>query len=108
MGTGSQKDHRIGSARLEPFDAAVGFVDQVGCRLGQFIGPTVDDGPAASYPHNPIFTPSTDPDAWDCDGLLPPQVFAMNGTYYMIYAGLKGSGWNRVSAVQTGLAVVGV
>ena len=59
-------------------------------------------------PHNPIFTPSTDPDAWDCDGLLTPQVFAMNGTYYMIYAGLKGSGWNRVSAVQTGLAVAGV
>ena len=59
-------------------------------------------------PHNPIFTPSTDPDAWDCDGLLTPQVFAMNGTYYMIYAGLKGSGWNRVSAVQTGLAVAEV
>ncbi len=59
-------------------------------------------------PHNPIFTPSTDPDAWDCDGLLTPQVFAMNGTYYMIYAGLKGSGWNRVSAVQTGLAVAWV
>jgi len=51
---------------------------------------------------------SVDPDAWDCDGLLKPQVFAMNGTYDMIYADLKGSGWNRVSAMQTGLAVAGV
>ena len=56
-------------------------------------------------PHNPIFTPATDADAWDCDGLLTPQVFAIDGTYYMIYAGLRGSGWNRVSAVGTGLAV---
>ena len=56
-------------------------------------------------PHNPIFTPSPDPEAWDSDGLLTPQVFTINGVYYMIYAGLKGSGWNRVSAVQTGLAV---
>ena len=56
-------------------------------------------------PHNPIFTPATDADAWDRDGLLTPQVFAINGTYYMIYAGLRGSGWNRVSAVGTGLAV---
>ena len=56
-------------------------------------------------PHNPIFTPSSDPEAWDSDGLLTPQVFTINGVYYMIYAGLKGSGWNRVSAVHTGLAV---
>ena len=56
-------------------------------------------------PHNPIFTPAADPQAWDSNGLLTPQVFAMNGTYYMIYAGLKGTGWNRVSAVQSGLAV---
>ena len=56
-------------------------------------------------PHNPIFTPATNADAWDCDGLLTPQVFAINETYYMIYAGLRGSGWNRVSAVGTGLAV---
>ena len=56
-------------------------------------------------PHNPILTPATDADAWDRDGLLTPQVFAINGTYYMIYAGLRGSGWNRVSAVGTGLAI---
>ena len=56
-------------------------------------------------PHNPIFTPADDPDAWDSNGLLTPQVFAMNGSYYMIYAGLKGSAWNDVSEVQTGLAV---
>jgi len=56
-------------------------------------------------PHNPIFTPSNDPDAWDRDGLLTPQVFQMNGDYYMIYAGLRGQGWNGVSEVQTGLAV---
>jgi len=56
-------------------------------------------------PHNPIFTPSIDSDAWDCDGLLTPQVFEMNGAYYMIYAGLKGIGWNHESEVQTGLAV---
>jgi hypothetical protein len=29
----------------------------------------------------------------------------MNGAYYMIYAGLKGTGWNRVSEVQSGLAI---
>ena len=56
-------------------------------------------------PYNPILTPATDPDAWDCNGLLTPQVFAMNGTYYMIYAGLKGSAWNSVAEVQTGLAI---
>ena len=50
-------------------------------------------------PHNPIFTPSHDPDAWDCDGLLTPQVFPINGTYYMLYAGMKGREW------QSGLAV---
>ena len=56
-------------------------------------------------PHNPIFTPSSDPQAWDSSGLLTPQVFVMNGAYYMIYAGLKGTGWNRVSEVQSGLAI---
>ena len=61
--------------------------------------------PSADGFDNPIFTPATDADAWDCDGLLTPQVFAINGTYHMIYAGLRGSGWNRVSAVGTGLAV---
>ena len=50
-------------------------------------------------PRNPIFTPSEDPDAWDCDGILTPQVFDVNGTYYLLYAGMKGKEW------QTGLAL---
>jgi predicted GH43/DUF377 family glycosyl hydrolase len=49
-------------------------------------------------PHNPIFTPSSDPDAWDCDGVLTPQVIEIGDTYYLIYAGKKGQEW------QTGLA----
>lgn len=51
-------------------------------------------------PHNPVFTPSADPDAWDCDGVLTPQVIEIGDTYYMIYAGKKGKEW------QTGLAKV--
>jgi GNAT superfamily N-acetyltransferase len=31
--------------------------------------------------------------------------YRSNGAYSMIYAGLRGSGWNSVSEVQTGLAV---
>ena len=49
-------------------------------------------------PHNPIFTESADRDAWDCDGVLTPQVIEIGDTYYMIYAGKKGKEW------QTGLA----
>lgn len=49
-------------------------------------------------PHNPIFTPSTDPNAWDCDGILTPQVFETGDAYYMLYAGMKGNEW------QSGLA----
>ena len=49
-------------------------------------------------PHNPIFTPSPDPDAWDCDGVLTPQVVAIGGVCHMVYAGLRGKEW------QTGLA----
>jgi hypothetical protein len=30
-------------------------------------------------PNNPILEPSTDRDAWDCDGILTPQVFQVNG-----------------------------
>ena len=52
-------------------------------------------------PYNPIFSPSPDPDAWDCDGILTPQVFEVNGVYHMLYAGRKGKEW------QTGLAVAG-
>jgi predicted GH43/DUF377 family glycosyl hydrolase len=49
-------------------------------------------------PYNPIFTPSSDPDAFDCDGVLTPQVIEIGDTYYMVYAGKKGQEW------QTGLA----
>ena len=56
-------------------------------------------------PHNPVLTPSKDPQAWDSNGLLTPQVFAIDGDYYMLYAGLKGSAWNDVSQVQSGLAI---
>jgi predicted GH43/DUF377 family glycosyl hydrolase len=49
-------------------------------------------------PHNPIFTPSADPEAWDCDGILTSQVFKAGDFYYLLYAGKKGSEW------QTGLA----
>jgi len=50
-------------------------------------------------PHNPIFTPSLDPEAWDGDGLLTPQVFQIGDSYWMLYAGMKGKEW------QSGLAV---
>jgi predicted GH43/DUF377 family glycosyl hydrolase len=49
-------------------------------------------------PYNPIFTPSDDPAAFDCDGVLTPQVIAVGDRYYMVYAGKKGDTW------QTGLA----
>ena len=51
-------------------------------------------------PHNPVFTPSSNRDAWDCDGVLTPQVIEIGDTYYMVYAGKKGEEW------QTGLAKV--
>ncbi|MBT3290099.1 MAG: hypothetical protein HN380_22335, partial [Victivallales bacterium] len=50
-------------------------------------------------PFNPILDLSPDPEAWDCHGILTPQVFAVEGTYYMLYAGMNGKEW------QTGLAV---
>ena len=49
-------------------------------------------------PHNPIFTPSPDPDAWDGKGILTPQVFEAGDCYYLLYAGYNGKEW------QTGLA----
>ena len=49
-------------------------------------------------PYNPVFTPSPDPDAWDCDGVLTPQVIEIDNVYYMVYAGKRGKEW------QTGLA----
>lgn len=56
-------------------------------------------------PANPVFCPSRDPDAWDCDGLLTPQVFNVAGTWYMLYAGLRGKTWNEGLIWQSGLAV---
>jgi hypothetical protein len=52
-------------------------------------------------PYNPIFVPSEDPDAFDCDGVLTPQVIEAGDRYYMVYAGKKGREW------QTGLAAAG-
>ncbi len=49
-------------------------------------------------PHNPIFSPSEDPDAWDCDGVLTGQIFEADGEWNMVYAGRRGEEW------QTGLA----
>ena len=49
-------------------------------------------------PHNPIFTPSPNPEAWDCDGVLTAQIFQVGKAYYMLYAGKRGQEW------QTGLA----
>ncbi len=49
-------------------------------------------------PHNPVFSPSPDRNAWDCDGVLTAQVIEIGETYYMLYAGKKGQEW------QTGLA----
>ena len=49
-------------------------------------------------PHNPIFTPSADREAWDCDSVLTGQVIEIGDTYYMLYAGKRGEEW------QTGLA----
>jgi predicted GH43/DUF377 family glycosyl hydrolase len=50
-------------------------------------------------PYNPIFTPSPDPGAWDCDGVLTGQVIEVGETYFMLYAGKRGREW------QTGLAM---
>lgn len=51
-------------------------------------------------PDNPIFTPSDDPEAFDCDGVLTGQILEVSGTYVMLYAGKKGQEW------QTGLATI--
>lgn len=52
-------------------------------------------------PANPIFHPSSEPDAWDSDGILTPQVLEIGDFYYMLYAGMKGKEW------QSGLARAG-
>ncbi|MBL7152155.1 MAG: hypothetical protein ISS79_00435 [Phycisphaerae bacterium] len=49
-------------------------------------------------PRNPVFVPPSNPEAWDCDGILTPQVFEAGDFYYLLYAGKKGKEW------QTGLA----
>ncbi|MEA3367778.1 MAG: hypothetical protein U9R68_06675 [Planctomycetota bacterium] len=49
-------------------------------------------------PANPVFVPSEDPEAWDSDGVLTPQVIRIAGATWMVYAGKKGGEW------QTGLA----
>ncbi len=52
-------------------------------------------------PRNPVFTPSTRRGMWDCDGVLTPQVFVSAGSFYLLYAGRKGTEW------QSGLAIAG-
>jgi len=56
-------------------------------------------------PYNPILTVADDPDGWDSGGILTPQVFEIKGTYYMLYAGMKGDDWGRTSECYSGLAV---
>lgn len=50
-------------------------------------------------PYNPVFTPSDNPAAFDCDGVLTGQILKIEDTYVMLYAGKKGKEW------QTGMAV---
>jgi hypothetical protein len=56
---------------------------------------TKDFNTFETNPDNPIFTTSSDPEAWDHGGLLTSQVFEAHGFYYMIYAGSNGTGSNR-------------
>lgn len=65
--------------------------------------PLNDPKSVKKNPDNPIFKPSRDPDAWDSDGLLTPQVFEAGAYYYMLYAGLNGDGWDKGHCVS-GLA----
>ena len=51
-------------------------------------------------PYNPVFTPSENPEHFDCDGVLTGQIIKIDQTYYMLYAGKKGQEW------QTGLATI--
>lgn len=57
-------------------------------------------------PYNPIFTTNEDPNAWDSDGLLTPQVFELGDYYYMLYAGVHGEGAWASGHCQSGLARV--
>jgi hypothetical protein len=56
-------------------------------------------------PYNPIFRVAEDSSAWDSDGLLTPQVFKAGDSYYMLYAGLNGEGWNNGHCLS-GLAMI--
>ncbi|HDZ21521.1 hypothetical protein LCGC14_0124270 [marine sediment metagenome] len=74
-----------------------GGCDGKTCRIGHVR--TRDFRAFEPSPLNPVFVPDEDPDAWDCDGVLTPQVIKVGDTYTMIYAGRKGNEW------QTGLAI---
>jgi hypothetical protein len=80
-----------------PYDIFYGGSDGETWRIGHVR--TRDFRTFEPNPHNPIFSPSPDPDAWDCDGLLTPQVIEIENRYYMVYAGMRGREW------QTGIAV---
>ncbi|MDP6637552.1 MAG: hypothetical protein QGG42_21850 [Phycisphaerae bacterium] len=49
-------------------------------------------------PHNPVFSPSPDPKAFDSQSVLTGQIIKIGETWWMLYAGRKGKEW------QTGLA----
>ena len=51
-------------------------------------------------PYNPIFIPSDDPEAFDCDSVLTGQILEIGDTHVMLYAGKKGQEW------QTGIATI--
>ena len=74
-----------------------GGCDGKTCRIGHVR--TRDFRTFEPNPHNPVFTPSPGPDAWDCDSVLTPHVIETGDSYTMIYAGRKGNEW------QTGLAI---
>lgn len=101
-GSGSDWDSRgVREAEIlrgaEFFHIFYGGTDGATWRIGHVR--TKDFRTFEPNPHNPIFEPAADPEAWDSDGLLTPQVFEVNGTFWMLYAGLKGREW------QSGFAV---
>jgi predicted GH43/DUF377 family glycosyl hydrolase len=82
---------------LEYFHILYGGYDGQTWRVGHVR--TRDFVTFEANPYNPIFTPSDDPTAFDCDGILTAQIVEIGGKYYLVYAGKKGEEW------QTGLAI---